>query len=200
MRTLRTIKTKTIFSIFLMLASAMLYAEDTEEARSTREGLLFGASIGGGYIYSTVDSNDQQEASPAIGWKVGGMISQNTALMLYFPSTFYTYEGDTESPRDRLRGLEGVIPAVQFWPGENWWVMGGVGLGLDAPVFYDVKEESEGDYYAGVGALAGVGYEFYHRGNFTTDIQGRIHMGTAEVPEGTRKGVAFNILVGFNWY
>jgi hypothetical protein len=78
--------------------------------------------------------------------------------------------------------------------------MGGVGLGMDAPAFYDIKGEEERKFYFGASALAGTGYEIWRKGKFACDIQGRVHFGTAKLPNGTQKGSVVSFLIGFNWY
>ena len=125
------------------------------------------------------------------------MISKRTALVLCLPGSIYTYKG---IGRQRDRGFEGIIPSVQYWVKDRWWVLGGAGLTLDAPAFYDIKTEDETKFYFGASMLVGTGYEVWRTGKFAMDIQARLHYGKASVIEGTREGLAFNVLVGFNWY
>lgn len=125
------------------------------------------------------------------------MISPRTALLLYLPGTVYAYKNEG---RERDRGFESIVPAVQYWVGDLLWLLGGVGLGLDAPAFYDIKEETERKFYFGTAALAGVGYELWRKGRFALDLQGRVHYGNAKLPKGRRDGLAFSLLVGFNFY
>ena len=71
---------------------------------------------------------------------------------------------------------------------------------MDAPAFYDIKDETERKFYFGPGGVMGTGYELWRRGRFTLDVQGRAHFGSIAAPEGRRNGVAFNVMLGLNWY
>lgn len=67
--------------------------------------------------------------------------------------------------------------------------MAGLGLGLDAPVFFDVENEAESNYSAGIGGAAAVGYELIQGPVWNIDVQARIRYGTAAVTGGTRRSV-----------
>ena len=54
--------------------------------------------------------------------------------------------------------------------------------------------------HGGASILLGTGYEFFHSGKLSMDIQGRVHYGYANVPEGMRTGLACNLLLGVNWH
>lgn len=168
-------------------------------AEEGRRGLVLGAAFGVSSIRTSVDALPAQaELSASFpNFKIGGMLRHDTALLLHLPGSIYRYKG---LGRERDRGFEGVIPSLQFWPLDRWWVMGGVGLTLDAPAFYDVKSEDEGKFHLGPAVTLGTGFEVFRAGRFVVDVQGRGHYGSASVPEGTRKALAFNLLAGINWY
>ncbi len=86
------------------------------------------------------------------------MITPRTALLLCLPGTVYRYKW---SERERDRGFEAIVPAVQFWPCDRFWLLAGAGLGMDAPAFYDIKNEAERKFYFGGAALAGAGYQIF---------------------------------------
>lgn len=172
-----------------------------DSAPVERDRFLFGVAIGAGYVDTDVEGADHHtEFSPSIGWKIGWIINRTLAAQIIFPSTFFTYDGNPDAPRRRLRGFEGIVPTIQYWPGERFWVSGGIGLGSDTPVFFDVRGEDEGKYYFGVGGALSVGYELWQRNNRTIDVQTRLRYGTADVPEGRRSTSSVDILVGINWY
>ena len=82
------------------------------------------------------------------------------------------------------------------------WILGGVGLGTDAPVFYDLKPENtiETKYHSGIGAMSSVGYEIFRRKNFTLDLQARINYSSVNLPIGKTNGFTTALLIGFNFY
>jgi hypothetical protein len=168
-----------------------------------KKGFVFGIQNGAGFINTSVstDKNNFQSGHMAYNWKLGWMLNPKTALLLQGGISTYMYGGSTEAPRQRLRGFEGLIPSVQCYPAERIWVAAGMGIGMDNPVFYDVKNQTEGKYYyGGFKTSLSAGYEFFKWKNKALDLQGRISYGTATVPEGKRNSLAFDILLGFNLF
>lgn len=187
----------TILFLFSILLNANMQAQNN--ALFERKGFIFGTAIGISSVnlkYPAQPSQNEISASLP-NFKIGAMISTRMALLIYLPGSIYTYEG---SGRNRDRGFEAVIPSAQYWLKDRWWVLGGAGLGMDAPAFYDIKNEEERKFYFGSSVILGTGYEIWRKEKFTLDIQGRVHYGSAKVSEGTRTGLAYNILLGFNWY
>jgi hypothetical protein len=182
-----------------LLLCASVAGSTQARAEEGGGGLVLGAAFGLSSIRTSVDGLPAQaELTGSFpNFKVGAMLRRDTALLLHLPGSIYRYKG---SGRERDRGFEGVIPSLQFWPLERWWVMGGVGLTLDAPAFYDVKSKDEGTFHLGPSVTLGTGYEVFRAGRFAVDVQGRGLYGSARVPEGTRKALAFNLLAGINWY
>lgn len=189
------------FLFFLFAGiSLSLHAQTAGPKTFERKGFIFGGALGISYIQLSAPagfSDDKQVGLSFPNLKFGAMLTPRTALLLYLPGTVYTYKNEG---RERSRGFEGMIPSVQYWAGERLWLLAGVGLGMNAPAFYDIKDESERKFYFGTAALAGAGYEVFRKGRFALDVQGRIHYGQINLPDRKEKGVAFSVMVGVNWY
>ncbi len=159
---------------------------------------MVGAAIG--FSTLNLDSENYQSGNktglsfPNI--KIGKMISDKTALLIYLPGTVYDFEN---AERDRQRGFEAVLLSAQYWIQNRAWVMGGIGLGLDAPAFYDIKTAEERNFNIGYAAAAAVGFDVLKFNKSVIDIQGRVHYGSIDVEEERLKGTAFSILVGYNY-
>lgn len=187
---------KTILTILL---AGFVTVAHTQDRTFERKGFVFGASIG---ISSSRLAFANQPAQRGISaslpnFKTGAMVAKRMAVLLYLPGTLYDFKNEG---RVRDRGFEAITPSVQYWWNHRTWVLGGVGIGLDAPAFYDIKQEEERKFYFGKAAVAAIGYEIWQKGNFALDIQSRIHYGTANRPEGKINGLAFDFLIGFNLY
>jgi hypothetical protein len=181
----------------LLLGSEAL-AEDPPTAPRpfARRGLLVGVAGGITLIHTTLPGQTEFKASfPNI--KIGWMLNERAALALYLPGSIYTFRA---AGRQRDRGVEGIMPSFQYWLTDRWWVLGGAGLALDAPAFYDVKDASEGVYYVGPGAVAATGFEFLRAWRFAMDVQFMVHGGYAYVAGGQRFGVGGNVMLGLNFY
>jgi len=164
-----------------------------------RKGFVFGAAVGAGSVSLSSDliGDARQVGISFPNLKFGAMLNPKTAAVLLLPGSVYRYKW---AGRERSRGFEGFFPSIQYWARDRWWLLGGVGLGMDAPAFYDIKDETERKFYFGPAAVAGTGYELWRRGRFALDVQGRAQFGSVSAPEGRRNGLVFNLLVGVNWY
>jgi len=198
--TLKLFEMRSLLICIIVFLSLSLFAQSTEFKSFERKGLIIGAAFGVSSIHLSFPeqaSFSQTNASfPNI--KIGAMISPKLAILAYLPGTVYSYSGNGSRKRDR--GFEGIVPSVQYWLKDRWWLLGGAGLGMDAPAFYDIKNESERKFYFGSTLLAGTGFELWRWKNCALDLQGRVQYGTAKMPEGIRKGVAFSVGVGLNLY
>jgi len=133
--------------------------------------------------------------------RVGCMVSDRTAFLLQLPGNIYRHRGLDAEDRDRDRAFEGIIPSLQRWLTDRWWIVGGVGLALDSPAFYDIEDSSERVFHVGVSAEAGAGYEVWRSGGYSLDLQGRVLYGRATLPRGDHlEGYAINAMVGFSSY
>ncbi|WP_247237294.1 hypothetical protein [Telluribacter sp. SYSU D00476] len=186
----------------IIFTSLLQKALGQDNAAIYKKGFLFGLSTGAGSIHTSIsNAPNEAQAGVAHNWKIGTMLTSRTALLLQGVVTTYRYSGNAASPRERLRGFEGLLPSLQYWVNNRLWITGGVGVGMDNPVFYDVKDSSEGRYHSrGFKTALNTGYEIWQRKNMTIDIQGRLSHGAVQVPEGTRNSLAADILIGFNLY
>lgn len=186
--------------VFIFLFSTLaLSAQSKAPAPFQRKGFLIGGALGGSSIQLSANNadNETQTGLSFPNFKIGTMIAPRMALLLYLPGTVYRY---SQEGRKRDRGFEGIIPSVQYWAGNRCWLLGGLGLGMDAPAFYDIKVPAERKFYFGTAALAGAGYELWRKRNMTLDLQGRVHYGRIQWPGNRYTGVAFSLLLGFNFY
>lgn len=160
--------------------------------------IMLGAAVG--FSTLNLDSENYQSGSQTglslPNLKIGKMISDKTALLIYLPGTIYDFEN---AERDRKRGFEAILLSTQYWIQNLTWVMGGIGLGLDAPVFYDIETAEERNFNIGFAVAAAAGFEVLKFNKSMIDIQGRVHYGSIDVGEEQLNGTAFSILVGYNF-
>ncbi len=181
----------------LMLLSVFLYGQ--EKTTITRSGFCFSLSAGISTVhlqYPTREISNQITGSFP-NMKIGMMLNDKTALMLSLPGSVYSY---SRSGRQRDRGFEGIVPTVQYWPTSRLWINAGLGLGMDAPAFYDIKDESERKFYFGGAALLSCGYEVWQGKRTAFDLQLRLHAGNSKQSEGIVTGISGELLFGFNLY
>lgn len=161
-----------------------------------RKGFIVGLGVGTGLL--NINTNDTDNVAFSItlpNIKIGYMLNNQFALLGQFQGVTYKYKG-------KDRGFEALIIAGQYWIKENWWVLGGTGLTFDAPAFYTVKKIKKTEFYTGIPALSfATGYEVWHKGSFSLDLQYRLFLGKSNLPDnGQRKGVSSMFIIGFNWY
>lgn len=179
------------------LSLGILSAINSQTEGLEKKGLLFGVAVGASQATLSIGEGAREKSSgislPNI--KVGKSISEKVAVLLYLPGSLYEYNNNG---RTRDRGFEAILPSVQFWPSERMWLLTGIGLGMDAPVFFDIKSEEERNFNFGYAFTLGAGYELIHFNNKTIDLQARFHYGSIETELGKLQGRAFSILLGFN--
>ncbi len=180
-----------LFSVFALFAEAQNGFE--------RKGFFFGGAFGASRVSlsASAASGFPQAGLSAPNLKFGRMISPKTGAAVLLLGSVYRQDW---SGRVRDRGFEGIVPSLQFWPKSRWWLLGGAGLGMDAPAFYDIKDATERKFHFGAAAAIGTGWEVFRRGRFALDMQARAHFGRIGAPEGQRDGSAFSLLLGLNWY
>lgn len=190
-----------IVLVVITLYTTVLSAQNnsTIEKTSNRNGFMFEFSIGGGVIgvednqgIQTFDKSQGALSFPEL--KFGYMLNDNLAITASIPGMIYEFNNN-----DRHFG--GFIPSVQYWVKDRWWIHGGVGLAIDSPALYDIKDNVNDDWNFGCAVMASTGYEFYKKKNFALNVQSKIVMGRTFLDGDVhRDAVTFNIGLGFSWF
>lgn len=192
---------KTTLLALLLLSTGLTQAQPVppEAPAVARRGLLFGAALGPAATHLRAAGTRRQGTDLGLNWKLGYALTPRLALLLNGSAAVYASAGPD---RPRKRDFGGVFPAVQYWPGRRVWLLGGLGLGTDAPVFYDVQPEQPGEnaYYTGPALIGSVGYELYQRGRLALDLQLRTTYARVAVPGGRVQGFSTGLLLGLNLY
>lgn len=202
-----SVKTKTIKKQFLlkmafvafMFLSSIICAQNTNsEITIQREGFIFEFTLGGGII-SIEDSAGIQTFDESQGTfvfpdlKLGYMLNEKLAITLSMPGNIYEYQ-------EYDRNFGGFIPSLQYWVKDRWWIHGGIGLAIDSPALYDIKDDINDDWNFGTAVMVSTGYEMYKKKNFALNIQSKLVLGHASLDgDMQRDAVIFNVGIGFNW-
>ena len=181
------------------LLSSITYAQSTDsEITTQRQGFIFEFTIGGGII-SIEDSAGIQTFDKSQGTfvfpdlKFGHMLNENLAITLSMPGNIYDFQ-------DNDRHFGGFIPSLQYWVKERWWIHGGIGLAIDSPALYDIKDNVNDDFNFGCAVMASTGYEIYKKKNFALNVQSKLVLGRAFLDgDAHRDAVIFNVGLGFSW-
>lgn len=183
--------------VICLLLGVSLVAQDNREI--VRKGFIFGLSSGIAHLNLNFSSTRQNNTNLALNWKLGYMLNPKMALLLNGVVSIYEYD---LSDRKRLRDFGGVFASSQYFIADKFWVLAGIGIGTDAPVFYDLKPENtvETDYYSGFGFVSSVGYEVFRKNNFALDLQFRINYNSIHLPLGKTNGLTTAMLIGINFY
>jgi hypothetical protein len=185
-----------LFAICFMFSVSAFTQTKTD---ITRKGIVFGFSSGIANSNIKFPGKNQNNTNLALNWKTGYMLNPKLALLLNGVVSIYEYD---LSDRKRLRDFGGVFFSTQYFVSNKLWILGGVGIGTDAPVFYDLKTENtiETKYYSGIGVISSVGYEIYRKNNFALDLQARINYSSVNLPIGRTNGFTTALLLGINFY
>ncbi|RED46991.1 hypothetical protein DFQ10_101770 [Winogradskyella eximia] len=139
------------------LVSSITYAQNTNPETSTqRDGFIIEFSVGGGLI-SLEDSEGIQTFDKSQGTfvfpdlKLGYMLNENLAITAAMPGNIYEFQ-------DNDRNFGGFIPSLQYWVKNRWWIHGGIGLAIDSPALYDIKDDVNDDWNFGFAVMASTGY------------------------------------------
>jgi len=167
-----------------------------------RKGFVFGSSFGLAASKLNFPDRSINQTGLGIDLKIGYMLNPKLAILLTSNVSVYDYSG---FGRDRKRDFGVLSPSLQYWLNDKIWLLGGVGIGGDNPVFWDVKNPDtdplETTYYSGLGIVASAGYEIFRlNNNFTIDIKGRVMYRKVNLQEGNTNGISYGILVGINFY
>ena len=164
-----------------------------------RKGLMFGISTGIANSQLKFPSKSQNNTNLAINWKVGYMLKPKLAVLLNGAVSIYKYD---LTDRKRLRDFGGVFASAQYFVTDKFWALGGIGIGTEAPVFFDLKPENteETKYYSGLGLVSSIGYEIYRKNNFALDLQARLNYSSVNLSIGKLNGITTALLLGINFY
>ena len=194
-------KVKKMKSLTMLLISCFLGLSTFGQSKNEiqRKGLVFGTSIGIANSNLNYPTKNQNNTNLAINWKVGYMLNPKLALLVNGAVSIYEYD---LTDRKRLRDFGGVFASAQYFITDKFWALGGVGIGTDAPVFYDLKPENtvETKYYSGIGAISSIGYEIFRKRNFALDLQARMNYSSVNLPIGKTNRFATALLTGINLY
>ena len=186
----------TITLCTLLLISFISVAQDN--TTPNREKFIFEFGIGTGVISlenstGTQTFDKSQGAGSFPDFKVGYMVKENLAVTVSLPGMIYSFE-------DNDRHFGGILPGVQYWFANKWWVNGGIGLAIDSPALYDINDNND-DWNFGKLVSAGIGYEFYQKENFAMNVQSKVLLGSVNITNGQQRNAAsFGISLGFNWF
>lgn len=192
---------KTIATI-ICITLLMQTIQAQENSSFQRKGFVFGTSLGGSVSTLQFPDKSLNQTDLGIDLKIGYMLNSNLAILLTSNISIYDYSG---FGRDRKRDFGIIAPSAQYWLHDKFWLLGGIGIGGDNPVFWDIKNPDtdplETKYYSGLGVVTAVGYEvFQSKNNFTIDIKAKAMYRKVQLQEGNTTGFSYGILVGINFY
>ncbi len=184
----------------ILLMVQFLHAQETIKVQ--RKGLIFGTSLGVAYTNLVFPNKTEQATNLGLDIKIGFMLNPKTSILLSSNVSIYDYSG---FGRDRKRDFGVLSPSVQYWLNNKLWLLGGVGLGGDNPVFWDIKNPEddplETKYFSGVGLISSIGYELFQvNEHLVIDLKARLMYRKVELQEGKTSGLSYGLLVGINFY
>jgi len=198
MTTINLTSLKAAVILVITLLTTSMNAQSDAISSSSRTGFVFEFSIGTGIIALEDNAGIQTFDDPqgAISFpelKFGYMLNNKLALTASTVGMIYEFQ-------ENDRHFGGLIPSVQYWVSDNWWIHGGAGLAIDSPALYDVTDENENVNF-GFAAMASVGYEVFKRKNFAVNIQTKLMLGRSydKDTDFHRDATMFNLGIGFSW-
>lgn len=187
--------------IAITLISTMAFAQNNSNVQNSfnREGFMFEFGLGGGII-SIEDSaglqsfDDAQGAGTFPELKFGYMLNNRLAITVSAPGMIYTIN-------DNDRHFGGIIPAVQYWVKDRWWIHGGAGLAIDSPALYDIEDNVNDDWNTGIAVMVSTGYEVYRKNKFALNVQSKLLLGGVKLNNNIdRDVVQLSLGIGFSWF
>ena len=187
--------------IAFTLIATMAFAQNNSNAQNSfnREGFMFEFVVGGGII-GIEDSAGMQTFDKSQGafifpdLKFGYMLNNRLAATISAPGMIYTVN-------DNDRHFGGIIPAVQYWVKDRWWIHGGAGLAIDSPALYDIKDNVNDNWNTGIAVTVSTGYEVYRKNKFALNVQSKLLLGGVKLDNNIdRDVVQFSLGIGFSWF
>tara|TARA_R110000868_G_scaffold67735_3_gene200724 strand:+ start:222 stop:878 length:657 start_codon:yes stop_codon:yes gene_type:complete len=183
------------------LISALAFAQNNSNTLNSfnRDGFMFEFGLGGGIISiedsaGTQSFDDTQGGGTFPELKFGYMLNNRLAVTVSAPGMIYTLN-------DNDRHFGGIIPSVQYWVKDRWWIHGGAGLALDGPALYDIEDNINDDWNTGLAVMASTGYEVYRKNKFALNVQSKLLLGGVKLDNNNdREVVQFSLGIGFSWF
>ena len=189
---------KTICVVFVLVTNITNAQKSNSETTNQRDGFMFEFTVGGGII-SIEDSKSIQSFDKSQGTfvfpdlKLGYILNKKLAITISMPGNIYEFQNND-------RNFGGLIPSVQYWLKDRWWIHGGIGLAIDSPALYDIKDDVNDDWNFGTAVMLSSGYEMYKKKNFSLNIQSKLVLGHTSLDgDVNRNAVIFNVGLGFSW-
>jgi len=189
---------KNLLIIVFAFCTLLSYGQN-ETNEIERKGFVIGFGIGVGVI-SISDSDQEipfdeaQYGGRFPNLKVGWMVNDRLAILGMYSGMSYEYQ-------DKDRSFDALMPSVQYWVKDRWWVNAGAGPALDVPAFYEDNIKDEEEWNFGGAVAFSTGYELVQKKNFALDLQTQLQMGWTYLDDDkTRDAVMVSIGLGFNWY
>lgn len=190
---------KFIVTVCLIGIASFSYSQNKEIIN--RKGFIIGTSIGVSHSIQSFPNKSQNNTDFGFDLKFGYMVKPKIALLVTSNVSGYDYIG-IGRPRKRDFGV--LAPTIQYWLGDRFCGLVGIGLGIDAPVFFDIEDpenhKEETQYHIGLGTVLAIGYEFYQGKKIAIDFKARITYRNVNITEGKTTGVSPSILIGINFY
>lgn len=178
------------------------YSQAQEASSFQRKGFVIGTSLGFANTNLKFPAKSENFSNLGLDFKIGYMINPRLALLLTSNVSIYDYSG---FGRNRKRDFGVLAPSVQYWLNKKLWLLGGIGIGGDNPVFWDIKSPDEDPletkYFSGFGFVSSIGYELFRlNNNLVVDIKARVMYRNVKLQEGDTTGLSYGILMGINFY
>lgn len=191
---------RTILILFLSFYTPAIFGQEENVSGVDRNGFVIGFSVGGGISsvsdsYRDVPFEEVQGGFIFPNLKIGGMINDRTAILASIPGITYDLEGQD-------RSFDAIVPTVQYWLKNRWWINGGIGLAMDFPAIYEDKVEGDGWHFGGAVSLS-TGIEVVQNKNFAMDINSNLLLGRVDLKDNVsdfRDAAIFTVGIGFTWY
>lgn len=191
---------KLVLIIIKILVSVVTATSQNTDNQIERKGFVIGFNVGSGFInisddYGDVPFETTQGVFSFPNLKLGWMLNERTALLASFQGAMYEKDG-------KDRSFDAILPTVQYWTSDRWWLSLGMGLAVDMPALYEDDIKNENWNFGGALSI-GSGIELLQKQNYALDISSSVLLGGVKVNDvvsGHRGGAVFSVTLGFTWY